>query len=81
MEASLAFLVMVIAAIFYFVPTMIGSLRHVEHRSAIFFVNLLLGWTIFGWFAVFVWAVVERPQDIKENRASEPEPRRVINLR
>lgn len=82
MEAVL-FLLIVIGAIFYLLPTAIASIRRAEHHFAIFLVNVLFGWTILGWFAVLVWAVVERPQEIKEDRASEPkeESRRVINLR
>lgn len=44
----------------YFLPWMIAVTRNVEHRSAIALINLLLGWTVLGWLAALIWAVVEK---------------------
>ena len=38
----------------YFLPTIIG--RNKSDAGAIFAVNLLLGWTVIGWFAALIWA-------------------------
>jgi len=40
----------------YFVPTLIAHYRKHHNREAIFWLNLLLGWTGLGWIAAFVWA-------------------------
>jgi cell shape-determining protein MreD len=37
----------------YMVPWAIAAVRDVRHRS-VFWINLLLGWTIVGW----IWALV-----------------------
>jgi len=49
----------------YFVPTMIAAMRSVNHGGAIMLINLLLGWTIIGWFAALIWAIVEKPEELK----------------
>ncbi len=41
----------------YFFPTYIAfALGHVDARG-VFFINLMLGWTIFGWFFALIWAL------------------------
>jgi hypothetical protein len=55
---------LVFAAIaFYLLPWYIAVLRDAKHTLAIFFVNLLLGWTLIGWLAAFIWAVVEKTDE------------------
>jgi hypothetical protein len=41
----------------YFLPSIIGH----EKRSftGIFVVNLLLGWTVIGWFVALIWACMD----------------------
>ena len=46
------------AVTFYFLPTLIASLRGHSSFSSIFLVNLFLGWTAIGWFLTLVWALV-----------------------
>lgn len=41
----------------YFLPSLMGSSRRVTNREALFFVNLLIGWTILGWCVCLLWAV------------------------
>ena len=44
----------------YFLPTVIRSNR--GHRTGgIFLLNLLFGWTIVGWFALLLWALISQP--------------------
>jgi hypothetical protein len=45
---------------FYFLPAMIAATRRVEHSGGIFAVNLFFGWTVLGWIAALIWAVVEK---------------------
>jgi len=44
---------------FYFGPTLAAN--HLDHRntSAIFLLNLFLGWTFVGWVGALVWAFME----------------------
>jgi hypothetical protein len=40
----------------YFFPTYLAIvLNHVDWKG-VFFTNLLIGWTILGWFLLIVWA-------------------------
>jgi hypothetical protein len=51
------FVVLVIsAALVYFIPTIVAYLRRHKKTVAIFFVNLCLGWTAIGWIWALVWA-------------------------
>lgn len=63
---------LLIAAAIYFFPTIVAGIRHHHNATAIFFVNLLLGWTFFGWVFAFVWSVTApRPYErvVYVNRA------------
>jgi hypothetical protein len=40
----------------YLVPTCIGMGK--KNAGGIFVVNLLLGWSLVGWLAAFIWACV-----------------------
>jgi len=44
----------------YFLPSIIGH----DKRSfgGILAVNLLLGWTVIGWFVALVWACMDEPR-------------------
>lgn len=49
------------AVIFYLLPSVISAVRSTDHQGAIFFINVLFGWTVLGWIAALIWAVVEKP--------------------
>lgn len=49
--------IIITAALFYFLPSLIAFTRHHHNTTAIVFTNLLLGWTFLGWVAAFVWAL------------------------
>ena len=40
----------------YFVPTLVAYCREHQSAGAIFFLNLLLGWTIIFWVISLLWA-------------------------
>lgn len=42
----------------YFVPTFLAVSRQSLWAGTIFAFNLLLGWTLVGWFVALVWAFV-----------------------
>jgi nitric oxide reductase large subunit len=47
----------VVGAAVYFLPSVVG--RKKRNRAAIFVLNLLAGWTFFGWVAALVWAMTK----------------------
>lgn len=59
----------ILGAIFYLLPTVIASARGAGHQGMIIFINLVFGWTVLGWIAALIWAIVEKPAE--ENK---PEP-------
>lgn len=54
----MAFLLFLLLEI-YFLPTRIAYGRTHKQTNLIFFVNLLLGYTIIGWFATLIWAFID----------------------
>lgn len=40
----------------YFLPAIIAGGRHHHNSTAIFVLNMLLGWTLLGWVIALVWA-------------------------
>ena len=40
----------------YFLPSIIALARSKRDLLAIFLLNLLLGWSIIGWFVALIWA-------------------------
>ena len=47
-------LFLIFSLLLYFLPTLIA--RDKPELMAVFLVNLLLGWTVIGWFVALVWA-------------------------
>jgi Superinfection immunity protein len=58
-----------VALVIYFAPAVIASARSHHNAGAIFALNLLLGWTIYGWVAAFVWSCTNIPGRVQK-RAS-----------
>jgi hypothetical protein len=57
--AFVVFLLLGVAGVaIYFLPTAIAIINGSRNLAAIFFLNLLTGWTFIGWVAAFVWAWV-----------------------
>lgn len=66
-----ASLIATAAFFFYLLPAMIASIRQVEHDGAIIAINVVFGWTVLGWIAALIWAVVEKPRGKVEPVVSE----------
>ncbi len=49
--------VAVLGFFLYFVPAVIAFGRGHHNAGAIFALNLLLGWTVLGWIAAFIWSL------------------------
>ncbi len=65
----------------YFLPSFIAALRHHHSGTAIFVLNLLLGWTALGWIIALVWSFTGVPRAIQlfantiySNRIGEQPP-------
>ena len=52
-------LVVTILSFGYFLPVMVAWTKSRSNTSAIFALNLFLGWTLVGWVASLVWALKE----------------------
>lgn len=50
----------IFAGVIYFAPWIAAAITGHRQAAAIFVVNLFLGWTVFGWIAAVVWAVMRR---------------------
>ena len=46
--------------IIYFLPLIVAVLRNNKQSEEIAALNLFLGWTLIGWVAAFIWAIVKR---------------------
>lgn len=51
----------------YFLPLIIAVLRSHPNALALAALNLLLGWTLFGWAGALVWALLARPSVAPRN--------------
>jgi Superinfection immunity protein len=53
-------ILLIVGAILYFVPTVVGWRLGVKSVQSIFYVNLIFGWTIVGWVFAMIWVMTER---------------------
>lgn len=53
----LSLILLVLAVAFYFLPSILSYIRKHNNSSAIFLVNLLLGWTLIGWLYTYIWSL------------------------
>lgn len=52
-----AFLILILISIcLYFIPFIIGAIRGIKNSMSVFFLNLFLGWTVIGFFALIFYA-------------------------
>jgi type II secretory pathway component PulF len=61
------FFLLIIGLLIYFLPAFVSGFREHHNGTAIFVLNLLLGWTLIGWVIALVWSfssvkAVERTQ-------------------
>lgn len=49
-------LMLLAVVVLYMLPTLIAFGREHPRRQDVALVNILLGWTLIGWVAVFLWA-------------------------
>lgn len=63
MDSSAGAIVFLILAtlmmlVLYFLPTLLGVGFSVEGLGKLFLTNLLIAWTVLGWFACLIWVVL-----------------------
>lgn len=58
---SFVWVVFALIVVFYLLPTIISATRSTDHQGMIFWINILFGWTVLGWVAALIWAIVEKP--------------------
>ena len=63
--------VVVLILMIYFLPSVIARVRKHSCKWAIFFLNLFMGFTGFGWVAAFVWAFTNNSTARKPTIAEE----------
>jgi hypothetical protein len=51
------FVLLMVAFIAYFLPTFVAAKRGHPNGTAIFVLDLFLGWTFIGWLAALIWSV------------------------
>lgn len=56
-----SYLILAVSFVLYFLPMMIAFKRHHENYTAIFMLNLLLGWTGIVWIVCLIWAFISKP--------------------
>jgi len=56
MDGLIIVILLILATLVYFMPTIVALKRKHPQESAIGALNVLLGWTFLGWVGALVWA-------------------------
>lgn len=59
--AGIGIMLLIILGIAYFIPAVVALIRSHHNLGAIIALNVLLGWTVIGWIAAFVWSLTSPP--------------------
>jgi Superinfection immunity protein len=57
MDSIVIFVVAVSTLAVYLLPGFVAACRDHPRATAVFVLNLVLGWTVIGWIAALVWAI------------------------
>ncbi|MGN0538395.1 MAG: superinfection immunity protein [Candidatus Fimenecus sp.] len=55
----------IIGFLFYFLPSILGFVRHQPNKTAILILNIFLGWSFIGWIVALVWAFKKEAQPVQ----------------
>jgi hypothetical protein len=58
-DAAIGFVVIGAIVCVYFLPAIVARNRNHSNAGAIYFLNLLFGWTFIGWGVALVWAMTD----------------------
>ena len=67
-EILLAGILIPVAAIIYFLPSLIALKRRHHNRNAIFALNLCLGFTLVGWAVSLSWSLTKIDNNNQSSR-------------
>ncbi|HWD59013.1 MAG TPA: superinfection immunity protein [Stellaceae bacterium] len=56
-------LMLLVIVLIYMLPTLIAFGREHPRREDVAVINILLGWTLIGWVACFLWASLAHVED------------------
>ena len=71
-----ALLVLLLLLFVYFLPLVIAQARNHDALYPIFGINLILGWTVIGWFIALIWAFTAPHPEAVATPPSPPAPAR-----
>lgn len=57
---AMSILIILIAVAIYFAPTLIAFKRSHPNKVWVLLLNVLLGWTCFGWATALVWSFIDK---------------------
>jgi len=57
----MGYALLIIAVMFYLIPTMVASSNKKRNIGAITVLNIFLGWTFLGWIGALIWACTKEP--------------------
>jgi hypothetical protein len=60
--------IFVVFPVIYFVPAMVAHKKHHPNATAIFVLDLFLGWTFIGWVLALVWACTNNHAPSQSNQ-------------
>ena len=63
-DTLLALLVGCLLGLVYLFPTLVATARQHPRRTPIFLLNIIFGWTLFGWGIALVWAYTSSPPEV-----------------
>jgi hypothetical protein len=61
--ATATILLLIAILVLYMLPTLIAFGREHPHREELAVINIVVGWTLIGWIAVFLWATLVHTED------------------
>jgi T4 superinfection immunity protein len=62
-DSTTTIIMLILVVLIYMLPTLIAFGREHPHRMDVAVLNIIFGWTLIGWFVVFLWAALARPSD------------------
>lgn len=64
---ELMIIMLVLFQFIYYIPVMIAMSKKRPDTLKIFIINLLVGWTFFGWVIILVWVLITNSRQAPEN--------------
>jgi len=61
-EHTITVVLLILIVILYMLPSLLAYGRQHPRRQELLILNILLGWTLIGWIAAFLWALLARPE-------------------